>query len=172
MGASAVRHLQLVVAAGVLAGASSCLPTSLERAVSIEEMSPAAIVRLSMDRAAVARRDGSDVEVIEFREEDGAWVTQRLARFTIGTATSSLNLLSLDGETGDEWNTWVYGTAPETVSRVVLIGLDGEGGRVVEGAWVIVLRDRGLTPADIDWEFLDALGATVESGVGIFPPSS
>lgn len=172
MGASAVRHLQLVVAAGVLAGASSCLPTSLEHAVSSEEMSAAAIVRLSMDRAAVARRDGTDVEVIEFREEDGAWVTQRLARFTIGTAPSSLNLVSLDGETGDEWNTWVYGTAPETVSRVDLIGLDGEGGRVVDGAWVIVLRDRGVTPDDIHWAFLDALGATVESGVGIFPPSS
>jgi hypothetical protein len=171
MGASAVRHLQLVVAAGVLAGASSCLPTSLEHAVSSEEMSPAAIVRLSMDRAAVARRDGTDVEVFELREEDGAWVTQRLARFSIGTATSSLNLVSLDGETGDEWNTWVYGTAPETVSRVDLIGLDGEGGRVVDGAWVIVLRNRGLTPDDIHWEFLDALGATVESGVGIFPPS-
>ncbi len=171
MGAPAVRHLQLVIAAGVLVGASSCLPTSLEHAVSSERVSPAAMVRLSMDRAAVARKDDTDVEVIEFREEDGAWVTQRLARFTIGSAASSLNLLSLDGETGDDWNTWVYGTAPEAVSRVDLIGLDGEGGRVVDGAWVIVLRDCGLTPGDIEWEFLDALGATVESGVGIFPPS-
>ena len=172
MGASAVRHLQLVVAAGVLAGASSCLPTSLEQAVSGEGLSPAAIVRLSMDRAAVARRDDTDVEVIEFREEDGAWVTQRLARFAIGSGASSLNLVSLDGETGDEWNTWVYGTAPETVSRVNLLELDGEGGRVVDGAWLIVLRDRGLTPADIQWEFLDALGAIVDSGAGIFPPTS
>jgi hypothetical protein len=161
-----------VIAAGVVAGASSCLPTSLEHAVSSQQLSPAAIVRLSMDRAAIARRDGTDVEVIEFREEDGAWVTQRLARFTVGSAASSLNLVSLDGETGDEWNTWVYGTAPDTVSRVDLIGLDGEGGRVVDGAWVIVLRDRGLTPGDIEWEFLDALGATVESGAGIFPASS
>ena len=172
MGATAVRHLQLVMAAGVLAGASSCLPTSLEHAVSGEGLSPVAIVRLSMDRAAVARRDEADVEVIEFRKEDGAWVTQRLARSAIGSAGSSLNLVSLDGETGDEWNTWVYGTAPDTVSRVNLVGLGGEGGRVVDGAWVIVLRDRGLTPADIQWEYLDALGATVESGAGIFPPSS
>ena len=160
------------MAAGILAGASSCLPTSLEHAVSSERVSPAAIVRLSMDRAAVARRDDTAVEVIEFREEDGAWVTQPLAGFTIGPAASSLNLVSLDGQTGDEWNTWVYGTAPETVSRVDLNGLDGEGGRVVDGAWVIVLRERGLTPADIEWAFLDAFGATVESGVGIFPPSS
>ena len=172
MGAAAVRHLQLVIAAGLLAAAPSCLPTSLENAVSGEGLSPAAIVRLSMDRAAIARRDDTDVEILEFREEDGAWATQRLARFTIGNADSSLNLVSLDGETGDEWNTWVYGTAPERVSRVDLIGLAGEGGRVVDGAWVIVLRDRGLTPADIQWEFLDALGATVESGEGIFPPSS
>jgi hypothetical protein len=172
MGAAALRHLQLVIAAGVLAGVSSCLPTSLEHAVSSQRLSPAAIVRLSMDRAAVARRDDTDVEVIEFREEDGVWMTQRLARFAIGSAASSLNLVSLDGDTGDDWNTWVYGTAPESVSRVDLIGLDGEGGRVVDGAWVIVLRDRGLTPADVEWEFLDALGATVERGVGMFPPSS
>lgn len=172
MVSTAVRHLQLVIAAGIMLGASSCLATSLEHVVSAEQLSPAAIVRLSMDRAAVARRDDDDVEVMEFRQEGGTWVTQRLARFTIGSARSSLNLLSHDGDTADEWNTWVYGTAPETVSRVDLVGLDGEGGRVVDGAWVVVLRNRGLTPADIQWEFLDALGATVESGEGIFPPSS
>lgn len=168
----AVRHLQLVIAVGVVIGSSSCLATSLEQVVTTEQLSPAAIVRLSMDRAAVARRDDGDVEVIELRQERGTWVTQRLARFPIGSATSSLNMMSLDGDTGDEWNTWVYGTAPQTVSRVELVGLGGDGGRVVDGAWVIVLRDRGLTPADIQWKFIDALGATVDSGKGIFPPSS
>lgn len=72
-------------------------------------------------------------------------------------------------ETGDAWNTWVYGVAPDAVSRVDVMGFDGEGGRVVDGAWVIVLRERDLTPMDIQWRFLDPVGAVLESGSGIFP---
>lgn len=145
---------------------------SLEQLVAGEQLSPTALVRLSMERAVAAKREGDSVQVVEFRQEEAEWVRQELARFAIGDAVSSLNLLSLDGDTGDEWNTWVFGTAPDGVSRVELAGYEGEGGRVVDGAWVIVLRDRGLTPDDITWRFVDSLGAVLDSGVGIFPPSA
>ena len=79
--------------------------------------------------------------------------------------------MSFGGATGDKWNSIFYGTAPPTVSRVVLQGLDAEGGQVVEGAWALVLREKDLTPDQMRWQFVDAFGRVVDSGTGIFPPT-
>lgn len=148
---------------------ASCAGPTLDRLVAAEQVPPTALTRLSMERAVVAVRDGRAVRLIEFREEDGGWVRQELSRFGLGDAASGLHLQSLDGETGDEWNTFIYGTAPASASRVQVDGYDAEGGRVVDGTWVLALRDRGLRPDDIHWTFVDALGEVVDAGTGIFP---
>jgi hypothetical protein len=147
----------------------SCAGPSLEQLLAAEDLPPAALTRLSMERALVAVRDGRSIRLFEFREEQDDWVRQELSRSGIGDAVSSLHLQSLDGETGDEWNSLIYGAAPPEVSRVEIEGYEGEGGRVVEGVWVIALRDKGLAPDDIHWTFVDALGAIVDSGSGSFP---
>jgi hypothetical protein len=86
--------------------------------------------------------------------------------------TDSLHLFSYDGETGEAWNTFVYGTAAPGTVRVRLTGFpDQRGGTVVGGGWIIVLREKGLGPDDIEWAFVAGDG-TVRSGIGIFPPDA
>jgi hypothetical protein len=148
---------------------AACTSSSLEQLVRAEEVAPAALTRLSMERAVVAVRDGFAVRLVEFREQEGGWVRQELSRFGLGEAISGLHLQSLDGETGEEWNTFVYGAAAATVSRVQIEGYEGEGGRVVDGTWVVALRERGLGPDDLRWSFVDALGEVVEAGMGTSP---
>lgn len=58
------------------------------------------------------------------------------------------------------------------MSRVAVEGLDGLGGQVVDGAWVLVFEEKGLTTDDMEWQFLDAFGNVVDSGTGIFPPGA
>ena len=136
-----------------------------------QELAPAAIVRLATDRAVAARFDGGRVRVIEFRtDEEDRWVAQEIASADDGGGPSSANLFSLGGDTSDEWNSYFYGTAPNAVSRVTVEGLAAEGGQVVEGAWVVVLRERDLTPDEMRWKFVDAFGRVIDSGTGIFPP--
>ena len=133
---------------------------------------PAAIVRLAADRAVAASVDGGRVRVTEFRtDEEDRWVVQEIANSDDGGGPSSANLFSLGGETGDEWNSYFYGTAPNAVSRVTVEGFAAEGGQVVEGAWVVVLREKDLIPDEMRWEFVDAFGGVIDSGTGIFPPT-
>jgi len=49
----------------------------------------------------------------------------------------------------------------------VLSALGGSGGQIVDGAWVVALVQRDLDAEDIDWRFVDAEGAVLESGVGV-----
>jgi hypothetical protein len=131
----------------------------------------AALVRLADDRAVAARGDAGSARVIELRADgEGAWRTQEIAASTFDAAPFSTHLISLGGETGDEWNSYFYGTAPADVSRVTLDGLAATGGQVVEEAWVLVLPARDLTPDEMHWTFVDAFGQTIRSGTGIGPP--
>lgn len=91
---------------------------------------------------------------------------------TTGSPEASAQLFAMGGETGEEWNSFSYGTAPEHVNRVTVQGREGVGGQVVDGAWVIAFRAKDLTPDDIRWQFLDASGNVVDSGTGIFPPAA
>jgi hypothetical protein len=118
-----------------------------------------------------ARHDGGHVRVIEFRtDEEDRWIVQEIASSDDGDGPSSGHLISLGGETRDHWNSYFYGTAQANVSRVTVDGFDMEGGQVVEGAWVVVLREEDLAPDDIRWAFADAFGRSIDSGTGIFPP--
>lgn len=84
----------------------------------------------------------------------------------------SAHLLSYAGATGSEWNSFFYGTARPGVARVEVVGLDGRGGEVVDGAWIIAFRDRDLAPDDVAWRFLDRDGTVLREGRGIFPPDA
>ena len=136
-------------------------------------LAPAAVVRLAENLAIAARNDGGRVRVIEFRmDEEERWVTREIAASDDGGGPSSAHLFSSGGETGEEWNSFFYGTAPPSVSRVTVDGFQAEGGQVVEGAWVVALREKDANPDQVRWEFLDAFGGVIDSGTGIFPPSS
>lgn len=166
-----VRAPLPVVLALTAVGLAACAPTSLEAQVRALGLEPAALVRLADDRAVAARGGGGSARVIELRADgEGAWRTQEIAGSTFDAAPFSTHLLSLGGDTGDEWNSYFYGTAPADVSRVTLDGLGAVGGQVVDGAWVLALRERDLVPDDMHWTFVDAFGQTIRSGTGIGPP--
>lgn len=159
--------LRLVYALGTLA-LVACGRPSIEEQVRAEGLAPASIVRLAEDRAVAARRDASNVRVVELRGESGEWVVEEIASSEHGGGASA-HLLTAGGETDDEWNSFFYGTAPPAVSRVLVDGFDPEGGQVVDGAWVLVLPDKDLVPGDMHWQFIDAFGQIIDSGTGIFP---
>lgn len=130
-----------------------------------------AVVRLSNDRAVAARAEGTSVAVMDFTHGEATWRVQRIASSeTDGDA--GLYLMTMGGETGEEWNSFVYGIAPPDVSRVSLEGLEGQGGQVAAGAWVIALHLKDVKPDDLRWRFIDAAGAILLSGEGIFPPDA
>ena len=152
---------------------AACAATTLEEQVRAEGLAPAAVVRLEDDLAVVAVRDAGQVRVMEFAQTaSGTWTKEPIATSATGTGASSAHLLSSGGDTGTEWNSYFYGTAPPSVSRVVLEDFDAVGGQVVDGAWVLVLREEDLTPDDMRWTFVDAVKRVIESGTGILPPDS
>ena len=134
-------------------------------------LAPAAVVRLADDRAVVARVDRTRVQVIGFAEVEDRWTVQEIAASEAGDGPASAHLATFGGDTGDAWNTYFYGTAPGSVSRVTVDGFSAEGGQVVDGAWVLVMREKDVSPRGMRWQFLDAFGGVVDSGTGIFPPA-
>ena len=161
-----LRLLYPLVALALVA----CAPRSLEEQVRAEGLAPASIVRLADDRAVAARPDGGRVGVVELRVNDeDEWVVTDIAS-SDHEGQASAHLMSAGGETEDEWNSYFYGIAPSSVSRVVVEGFHPEGGQVVNGAWVLVLREKDVVPDQMHWQFIDAFGRIVDSGTGIFPP--
>ena len=160
-----LRHVYPLVVALVLV---ACSRPSIEEQVRAEGLAPAAVVRLADDHAVAARRSAGQVVVLDLLGKSDGWDVTQIAQ-SPASGTSSAQLISGGGDTGQEWNTFFYGTAPENVSRVQLEGYEAVGGQVVEGAWVLALREKDLTPDDMSWEFIDALGEVTDSGVGIFP---
>jgi hypothetical protein len=80
--------------------------------------------------------------------------------------------VSYGGATGEAWNSFVFGTAAPGTVRVELVGFQAQrGGRVVDGAWIIALRERDVSPQEIEWRFIGEDGS-VRTGVGIFPPDA
>jgi len=164
-------HVVLALAMVALAG---CAAPGLEQQVRANGLTPDSLVRLSMDQAVAAMADGPRVAVLHFqrgRDNEG-WTVQEIAGATHGGAEASVHLFTLGGESGEEWNSYVFGTAPAEVSQVELDGFTGAGGQVVDGVWVLALREKDLTPDQVEWRFLDALGRVVTSGSGVGPPSS
>jgi hypothetical protein len=161
--------LHALAAGIVLAGCAT--PMTLDEQVRASGLAPAAVVRLTDDFAVAARADGGRVRVLSFRTDaGGGWTTQELAAADHGGVPSSTHLVSYGGETREDWNSYFYGTAPGEASRVLVDGLGAAGGQVVNGAWVLALRQKDLAPDDMHWRFVDAFGLTIESGSGIGPP--
>lgn len=131
-------------------------------------VAPSAIVRLSDELAVAARRasDGAEVLVFDAVGGDG-WTAEAIANGSGGDVTA--HLVTMGGTTGQEWNSFFFGTAREAASRVVVDGLVGTGGRVADGAWVIAFRERDLSPHQLRWSVLDALGDVIASGTGTTP---
>jgi hypothetical protein len=164
-------RVYLVLSLAVAASLSACFgASSLGDLIRNQRVPADAVVRLSADQAVGAKRDGSQVLVLNFANTLQGWQVHQIASDSAGSGSGSLHLLTLAGQTGLEWNTFVYGTAPAQVSRVKLSGFDYEGGQVADGAWVVVLQGHDLTPQDLRWEFVGATGAVIQSGDGIFPP--
>ena len=63
------------------------------------------------------------------------WETQGLASAELLGGQGLVWLYSAGGDTGSEWNTYVFGIASPDVSRVEVEGVDGVGGRVEDGAY-------------------------------------
>ena len=128
----------------------------------------AAIVPLDDDLAVAARTSDDHVEVVGFVRVGDAWTATVIGGSTLPPGgANSVHLFGWEGEGEWGWNSFAYGTAAASVSRVILDGLAGEGGRVVGGAWVIAIRAAGVQPRDLRWRFLDAAGAVVTAGTGI-----
>lgn len=146
---------------------SSCGSPSLGQLAETEGVAPDAIVRVEDDLAFAARVSDGRITVLSFDGSEGTWVAEAIAGASVAEPGTTVGLFTLGGETGERWNTWVYGTASSSASRVALGGFDGEGGQVADGAWLIVLEDKDVAARDLEWSVLDALGAILDSGTGI-----
>ncbi len=166
-----LRVLQLLVLAAVMAG---CAPATIDEVVTGAGVPRDAVVRLTDDWAVAARRADNTVQVLKFERDpdSGSWSSSETAGGSPAPTSGSAHLTSQDGNTGLRWNSYFFGTAPPSVSRAAVEGLDGLGGQVVDGAWVLVFEEKGLTTDDMEWQFLDAFGNVVDSGTGIFPPGA
>lgn len=112
------------------------------------------------------------VAIVAIRPQNGEWVATPITASPGRLGTDSLHLVSYDGATGEDWNTFVFGTATPGTERVELVGFpDQRGGRVVDGAWVIALREQDVGPQDLEWRFVAGDGS-VRTGTGIFPPDA
>ena len=172
-----IRHVQpltrslLLVAVAVQAIACGAGENAVDAAARLG-IDPATVV--DVGTAALAPTVGSDgkVTIVAIHRQDGEWVTSSLTSSPGPGGADSLHLFSYDGETGEEWNSFVYGTAAPGTVRVELEGFpDQRGGLVVGGAWIIALREKGMGPQDIKWRFIGDDGA-VRTGNGIFPPDA
>jgi len=98
---------------------------------------------------------------------DEEWEVQVMASGPADGVTA--HLVSMGGDTGEEWNSYFYGTAPGSASRVVVEGVTAAGGQVTDGAWVLAFRQKDLRPDQLTWSVLDATGAILHTGAGITP---
>lgn len=113
-------------------------------------------------------KDGSLAVVVT----PGGEAPRAITSAHLDRGVNSARLYTLDGDTGVEWNTFVYGAAAPGVARVEIDRPGAVGGEVIDGAWLITLRDKGLAPDDLHWRFLDPSGTVLASGTGVFPPEA
>jgi hypothetical protein len=173
-GIRGVQPLIRLVVVGVLAAlAVACQPagTVVDAAAGLV-FDSAAVVDLGNAAVAPMLETHGLVSIVAIRSRDGQWVGTPLSSSQSEIGSDSLHLISYGGATGEEWNTFVFGTAQPGTARVELRGfLDQRGGTVADGAWVIALREKDLGPEDIEWRFVGDDGA-VRTGIGIFPPDA
>lgn len=163
----AVRHVHALVPALLLAALLAGCADDLGSVARHHGVATPAIVRLTDTFAVAAPRTGDGVEVVAFTGIGDRWSAEIMAYDSGGEVTA--RLVTMGGATGQEWNSFLFGTAPPASSRIVVDGLAGTGGQVAGGAWVIALRERDLSPHHLRWSVLDALGDVIASGTGITP---
>lgn len=162
----AVRHLHALAPALLWAALLGGCAGDLGSVARQEKIPIPAIVRLSDAYAVAARPAGDDVEVVAVTAVTGSgWSAEVIAGG--GGGEMSTHLVTMGGETGQEWNSFFFGAAPEGASRVVVDDLIGSGGQVEDGAWVLAFRHRDLVPHQLTWRVLDAIGGVIASGTGI-----
>ncbi|MGI8998396.1 MAG: hypothetical protein ACR2GO_01640 [Candidatus Limnocylindria bacterium] len=131
-------------------------------------ISAMALIRLSEGFAVAARRAGERVEVVAFgADQGGGWSAEVIAGGADGEMTT--HLVTMGGETGQEWNSFLFGSAPNGASRVVMDTFGATGGQVVGGAWVLAIRSRDVAPHQLTWRVLDPIGGVITSGAGLAP---
>lgn len=133
---------------------------------------PAGVVDIGTAAVAASAGAGGTVSILAIHQRDGDWVMSPLSSSQGPAGADSLHLITYSGATGEEWNSFAFGTAAPGTVRVELAGFpDQRGGTVVNGAWVIALREKDVQPHDIEWRFIDGDGS-VRTGVGVFPPDA
>ncbi len=131
----------------------------------------AAVVDLGSDAVAAQLIDGRiEVLVATPREGGEPGAASTITSSPARAGTDTVYLLSYGGNTGGDWNTFVYGTAASGIARVELDLPGGVGGRVIDGAWLVALPDKEVAPDQLHWRFLAADGGTVREGQGLLSP--
>lgn len=172
-----IRELQPLIRSLVL-GAVTTLAIACQPTASAVEgagrlgFDPAGVVDIGNAAVAPLVESHGRVSIVAIQWRDGEWVASRLSSSQGPVGIDSLHLIAYGGATGDEWNSFVFGTAEPGTVRIELSGYpDQRGGTVAEGAWVIALREKDVLPGDVEWRFIADDGA-VRTGVGIFPPDA
>ena len=172
-----LRHVQSLTRVRLLLALvlqlSACGPgDNLLAAAAGLGIDPAAVVDVGTAGVAPMIESDGRVAIVAIRVQDGQWVSTPITASSGRAGTDSLHLVSYAGATGEDWNTFVFGTAAPGTERVELAGFpDQRGGRIVDGAWVIALREQDVGPQDLEWRF-NAGDGSVRTGVGIFPPDA
>jgi len=168
MVACAVRNVYPLISGLLLAALLGGCADDLGSVARRHGVATQAIVRLSEGLAVAARRAGDSVEVLEFAEAtEGGWAAEVVAGGRDGEMTA--HLVTMGGETGARWNSFLFGTAPNGASRVVVDALPADGGQVSDAVWVLAFRERDLDPSRLTWRVLSATGGVLDSGTGITP---
>lgn len=151
------------------------LVTALVAGCALQTIDPASL--LPVLPAAVVRFDGQAAAALAVRGRVEVWVAYQsdgrptakpiTASAAVPTGLDRVLLLTCGGEIAEECHTFVYGTAEPGTARVELVGVEGLGGQVVEGAWLIVLRAADVTPDQLHWRFLGADGTVRREGEGL-----
>ncbi len=81
----------------------------------------------------------------------------------------TVHLLTAGGMTEAAYNSFVYGEAPAGAATVELAGFETLGGQVVDGLYVLAIRDKDMNPALLRWTFRTAADVVLAVGTGITP---
>jgi hypothetical protein len=127
-----------------------------------------AVVHLG-DSDAAAVLEGGLVELLVavHGQQDLRTITSGAGR----AGVLSVRLLAYGGDTSEQYNSFVYGTAPAGATSVSLSWpADDVGGQVWGGAWLIALPEEDVTPDQLHWQFKAADGSVIASGDGVLTP--
>jgi hypothetical protein len=77
-------------------------------------------------------------------------------------------LITYGGETGQTYNSYVYGVAPAGATSVEFAGFDAPlRSPIVGGTFLVALKEKEVKPSDLHWTFLSGAGAVILRGSSI-----